>query len=595
MQAIALIRDASQYDDVALAVSWSGDVREANMVERVIYGIIDFFDAGAPERRRNQAREAVKAKLCNEYIVLAGSASAGKPFVLTKEIKNAISTVASKLIDQGTIPRNNIPANLSDALKNISEISQESDASRRLIWQAIADQRKEHKEVRIDAAKNIATNTRLWGKSLHISSRDAFRLATNAWRLYEKAQILPEDGKDVLLCAGRLSSRHSFSHKDALSYAIDLHIPLKKLGVGMDSIERVMKSLDYAIPELRTQSDRVRLSAAIRYLQLQDAKHKDLNAIDEIRRSLFDLPLLQKALPKGCVIDQIHQGFHIRSQSMHRFPAQSPLISDDNVLTAAEQTLVERANKLISGQPLGSTGKPVHEVSLPEIFANFFKHHVEDLVRSNQYELLTEKDMDTEFGQIENERRKNPKQLSPNGYQQWADKRIAWAGSMRVAEMISCLESQALFADIATFFSKQFLNQAGYSVTAAGENNLAQTSFQASRPRVTNAPDTTFSLHQTHYINATRLLAEPDDVDQLNEGKLFKRPQIEIPLIPNPGPDKKASATGFSVKRSVRLSLVVPRFAEIPATCRITEVSEEWDLMVDWDAWMTMRPEVGTL
>jgi len=43
MQAIALIRDASQYDDVALAVSWSGDVREANVVERVIYGIIDFL------------------------------------------------------------------------------------------------------------------------------------------------------------------------------------------------------------------------------------------------------------------------------------------------------------------------------------------------------------------------------------------------------------------------------------------------------------------------------------------------------------------------------------------------------------------------
>lgn len=146
MQAIALIRDASQYDDVALAVSWSGDVREANVVERVIYGIIDFFDAGAPERRRNEAREAVKTKLCHEYTVLAGPALPNQPFVLTEEIKNAISTVASTLIDQGILPKNNMPANLSDALKNINAISKESDASRRLIWQAIADQRKEKKK-----------------------------------------------------------------------------------------------------------------------------------------------------------------------------------------------------------------------------------------------------------------------------------------------------------------------------------------------------------------------------------------------------------------------------------------------------------------
>lgn len=595
MQAIALIRDASQYDDVALAVSWSGNVREANVVERVIYGIIDFFDADAPERRRNEAREAVKTKLCHEYTVLAGPALPNKPFVLTEEIKNAINTVASTLIDQGIIPKNNMPANLSDALKNINAISKESDASRRLIWQAIADQRKENKEVSIDAAKNIAANTRLWRQSLHISSRDAFRLASNAWKLYEKAKILPEEGKDVLLCAGRLSSRHGFTRKDALSYAIDLHVPIKKLGAGMDSIERVMKSLDYAIPELRPQSERMRLSAAIRYLQLQDAKHKGINAIDEIRHSLFDLPILQKALPKGCVIDQIHQGFHIRSRSMHRFPAQSPLIGGDKTLTAPEQTLVESTNNLMSGQPLGSTGNSVHGVSLPEVFANFYKHHVEDLLRGNRFELLTEKDMDTEFGQIEDERRTNPKQLSTNGYRQWAEKRIAWAGSARAAEIISRFESHTLFADVATFSGKQFMNQAGYSVTAAGENNLAQTSFQANRPKTTNEPGTTFNLHQTHYISATRLLAEPDDIDQHDEGRLFERPQIEIPLIPNPGPDEKAGANGFSVKRSVALSLTVPRLSSSLATCHITEVSEEWDLMVDWDAWMQMRPEVGTL
>ena len=64
---------------------------------------------------------------------------------------------------------------------------------------------------------------------------------------------------------------------------------------------------------------------------------------------------------------------------------------------------------------------------------------------------------------------------------------------------------------------------------------------------------------------------------------------------PNPGENIKAGAGGFSVKRSVALSLTVPKLSQIPPTCRITEVSEEWDLMVDWDEWMSMRKEIGTL
>jgi len=58
LQAAKLIQDASQFEDVQITVSWSGDAREANALERVIYGVVDFFDAGAPERRRNEAREA---------------------------------------------------------------------------------------------------------------------------------------------------------------------------------------------------------------------------------------------------------------------------------------------------------------------------------------------------------------------------------------------------------------------------------------------------------------------------------------------------------------------------------------------------------
>ena len=589
LQAAKVVQDASQFEDVQITVSWSGDVREANALERVVYGVVDFFDAGAPERRKNEAREAVKAKLTTEVSILAGPITRDGSAALPNEMTEAINQVAGKLIDGGPISKKGIPDDLGDALQNIKDITAETDKkSRKLIWKAVAEQRNENKKVSIDAAKNISQNTKIWKESLNISTRDAFRLASNAWELYESKKILPEEGKEILLCSGRLMSLHGFSEKGALNYAIDLRAPLKTLSLGMDSVERVLKPLDYAIPELREQPERLRISAAVRYLQLQDAKYKDVQPIDEIRRSLNDLPRLQQAMPKGCVIDQIHQGAHIRGLSKHSFPKPSPIIGGDKPLTDPEQALTGGANSLMSAKPLGSTSKPVHGVSLPDVFSQFYSHHVEDLVRGNRFELLTDEKVDTKFSQIEEKRRENPKQLSSKEYEKWATERARWAGSDRAIQIISGLESQTLFADVAVFSGKQFQNQDQYSVSASGENNLAQTSFQANRLTGANSFVDEFSLRQTHYVNATRLLADLTE-SRKAEDDSHKPDQINIPLIPTPGPETKASADGFSVKRSVTLSLTVPKISQIPPTCRITEVSEEWDLMVDWDQWMSMR------
>jgi hypothetical protein len=591
LQAAKVIQNASQFEDVQITVSWSGDVREANALEKAIYGVIDFFDAGAPERRRNEARAAVKAKLTNEISILAGPASTGDSVALTEGMKAAINQIADKLIYEGVIPKKDLPDELGNALKNINTITLEPDKkSRKLIWKVVAEQRQKNKVVSMHAAKNIADNTLLWKRSLSISTRDAFRLASNAWKLYESKKILPEEGKEILLCSGRLISRHGFSHKDALNYAIDLRAPLKTLRLGLDSVERVMKSLDYAIPELREQPERLRISAAIRYLQLQDPKHAEVKAIEEIRRSLADLPRLQQAMPKGCVIDQIHQGAHVRGLSKHSFPEPSPTIEDKKKsLTVPEQALTNAANFLLSAKPLGNTSKPVNEVQLPKVFENFDKQHVEDLVRGNRFELLTNTQIDLQFREIEDKRRENPKKLSTESYDQWAKQRIHWAGSDRAAEIVSHLESQTLFADIAIFSSQQFLNEDVYSVIASGENNLAQASFQADRVKSSDTFADEFSLHQTHYANATRLLANPEESSKPENNESSQRKQIEIPLIPNPAPDTKASTDHFSVKRSVQLSLTVPKSPGISASCRIAEVSQEWDLMVNWDEWRSMR------
>ena len=144
MQAIALIRDASQHDDVALAVSWSGDVREANALEKVIYGIVDFFDTGAPERRMNEAREAVISKLTNELRILSGPASGGSSAVLTAEMSGMVNQVAKALIDAGTISKKGLPGDLRNAIQNIKDITAEPDKkSRKLIWKAVAEQRND--------------------------------------------------------------------------------------------------------------------------------------------------------------------------------------------------------------------------------------------------------------------------------------------------------------------------------------------------------------------------------------------------------------------------------------------------------------------
>jgi len=103
IQAAEVISRSSQFDDVKIIVIWSRDVREANALEKVIYGIVDFFDASAPERRRNEAREAVKAKLSNEVSLLAGPSSGGNSAALPNEMTAAINQVADNLIKAGVI------------------------------------------------------------------------------------------------------------------------------------------------------------------------------------------------------------------------------------------------------------------------------------------------------------------------------------------------------------------------------------------------------------------------------------------------------------------------------------------------------------
>lgn len=260
IQAADLIRDASGSEDKKITVSWSGDVREANGLEKVIYGIVDFFDAGAPDRRRNEAREAVRTKLTNELAILVGPISTRREAILS----HAIDTTTRNLINTGNINFNNVDASLRTAFQNIRDIDNTSlNLPLKLIWKAVTEQRNKNKKVSIDAAKNIAQNTKIWKKSLNISTRDAFRLASNAWKLYESKKIPAEEGKEILLCSGRLISRHGFDKIEALEYAITLRTRMKELSLTMDSIERIMKILHKTVEDFDKKSATEQIDTAI--------------------------------------------------------------------------------------------------------------------------------------------------------------------------------------------------------------------------------------------------------------------------------------------------------------------------------------------
>jgi hypothetical protein len=489
----------------------------------------------------------------------------------------AIDQVAGKLIDGGPISKKGIPDGLGDALQNIKDITAETNKkSRKLIWKAVAEQRNENKKVSIDTAKNIAQNTKIWKESLSISTRDAFRLASNAWNLYESKKIPLEDGKEILLCSGRLINRHGFKKKDALNYAIDLRAPLNALGLGLDSVERVMKYLDHAIPELRKQSERLRISAAIRYLQLQDARYKDVQPIDEIRRSLDDLPRLQQAMPKGCVIDQIHQGSHLRGKaSLTRAHCQE---LEPKIATLTKEGLYSKS----------SNGR--YEVNFPDIFDNFDHHHVIDLTRGLKIELRTNDSIDQSFAKLENKRRQNPKSLSEQEFQQWAELRTSWAGSSEAARAISHLQSQTLFGEVEIATGKNLRNESGYMCKDMGDPALLSTSYAANR--TTRDTREVFELSAVRYVNASMLVAQPAAEQQ---DELLPKPQLNFPLLPNPGDGIQANPSVFSVKRECVLEADASDLAKGSTDCRVIAVTEEWDILFDWDTWIEKRTSIGAI
>lgn len=597
IQAAELIKQASKDPETMLVVTSSGNVRHANRLQRIIYGMVDFFDADAAKQRITEARQAVREKLCTELTALGQSESTH----LAPMIDSAVHTLISDpqpetspaykpqadseadTLGSSTEVKSSfdspfqIEAKLKTALEHIREISNESaSAPLNLLWQVVEEQRTKYMPVNIQAASTIAAKTSVWKKTLGISTQDAFRLASNAWKLHETKKIPLEEGKEILLCSGRLINRHGFTHEDALNYAIDLWVPMKELHIRMDSIESVMKSLDYAIPELRKQPERLRISAAIRYLQLVPKTPIGTSPIDVLRQSISDLPLLQQGMPAGCMIDQIHQGSHLRCKTS---------------LTRAHCKELEPKIADLTNEGLYSKNSNRGDgVNFPDIFNNFDRQHVLDLTRGLKIELRTNNSIDQSFATLENKRRKNPKSLAEQEFQQWAELRTSWAGSSQAAQAISHLQSQTFFGDVEVAAGKNLRNESGYMCKEMGDPQLLWTSYAANR--TTRDTHEVFELSAVRYVNATLLVAEPNEEQQ---DKLLPKPQLNFPLLPNPGDGIQANPSAFSVKRECVIEADASDLAKGSTQCRVIAVTEEWDILFDWDTWIENRASIGSL
>jgi hypothetical protein len=565
IQAAKLIREAVVNPELELSISRSGNIRIAKGFSRSIIRLINFVNADARENRLKAAKALISEKLAAELqaLGLRGNTLAPASDKLTTLLTDPTANTSSLNLSQAS----KLESDLAKAVGQIRAISEIAEGKQvKFFWKAIGHQRSAGQAPNVHTAMSVARKAMEWMQTSQINEKAAFQASINAHRLLETKRIPLDQAKQILELAGRLANRHSFSREAALQFAIDNQSVLQRLGVGMDTIERTMKSLTSHVPKFHQLPEQTRISAAIRYLQLQSVELGNMTPIDEVRQSIADLDRLQQAMPEGCVIDQIHQGSHIRGK-----------------ISLAQMHFGELESKAASlnRYPL-YTQSEIHGVTLPENFRNFEKQFVEDLVRGTKFELRTNNRVDVEFMKSEEKRRQNPKKLAEEEYRRWAEHRFAWAGSGSVAETLSRFESQTFFGDVETVTGQKFLNQGGHSLKAYGDTTGSK--FSLSANHIHNQTGDYIELTASRLVHATLLDASPSEERQ--QDLLIPAPQ-QLPLIQDP--------VAFTVKRECILKANVEDLEKKLTRCQVVAVTEEWDIQLDWDAWRLQRTPVGIL
>ncbi len=565
LQALRIFHQAQADPNVDLAVTSSGEVRIATLFDRAINKITDMFRISSVEHRREQARQTIRDKFASEISVLGRDLSTPQNHLMFGLLEKMIAGQdESKALGELTTPP------IAAALRHIREISDIAPGKDvRIAWQAMTERIADNKAPDMTFAREVARLTAEHQQKLHMDSKSAYRMAYNAAALHKRYGIETADAREILQISGQLIVRHGFENDAALTLAIDLLIPLRKAGISMIGLGRVLRAVQAQLPELAHCSPRTRISAALCYVQLQDVSSGVDKPIEEIRHRLADLKVLQGLMPRGCVIDQIHQGCHVRGKTALDSEGLESLCDSTASLATDYKTF---------------DGSEV-TTRLPAEFRQFEKQFVKDIVRDRNFafELKHNGLPDTGFASVEKERRQAPEALTEQAYADWARGYQSHAGSINAAGALSRLQSQTIFADIDKVTADRLKNADGYATKAYGDPKTTRIQFVADRRD--GDGEAHMDLRSRQFVDARVLVADPTGSGQ---GAL-QRVQVQLMLLPSGEWLPSMQGPVAALMRDCAASIPIEALDEGSTAASVKQLVETWDLVPDWDAWMQNR------
>jgi len=572
-QALDLYKSALENSDLDLSTTFSGNIRIATKFDRAVNSITDHFRISSIEQRREQAKQIIRQKFDSEMKILGNHLSTGQRKFMDSALNLIIDGGDINQIQQNDTRESRVRVSeFNSALKHIREIgtgcSREGD---RIAWQATQEFVANGKRSPdADFARLVSALTILWKKNLGLSDRAAYRLAFNVTSLNKKYGIDIQTALVILQLSGELHTRHGIKRNKALQLAIDLYIPLKKLEIGIDKISRLRQALLSKLPKLKDVDPITQISAAVCYAQLKKENYDDANAYAQIQDRLNRIPVMQNIMPKGCEVNQIHQGSHVRGYS-----------------EVDEGGLKEFIAKVTTLVEYPSFAQSEIQTKLSDDYKYFEHQFVKDLVRGFKYELRQNGVPDTEFMRLEYKRRNAMKsrnkttKMSADDYAQWANHYQRHAGSLVAAESSSRLQTQTLLAEVEVITANHSANEANYKVKVYSDGDSHETIFSSDRRIEKN--ETIVNFDATQKIKAVVLLADPIVSDETD----FKIVQMQLGLLENDEWLPEMEYSNPTVIRECQLTVDTKTLDAGSTTCVAKKISETWDLIPDWNGWMS--------
>ena len=571
IQALDIYTKVMKTTDLDLSITSSGNIRIATKFDRAVNAIADHFRLNSIEQRREQAKQVIRQKFDFEMNILGNHLSTVQRKFLDGALNLMIDGEEIENMQKSIKVESKIAA-FNSALKHIRAMgSGNSKESNRIAWQATQEFVANGKRLPDEKfAQKVSELTLQWKKELKLSDRAAYRLAFNAASLCRRHGIHENLAREILQVSGKLHTRENIERDNALQLAIDLYIPMKKLGIGIESIGRLRQTLSSTLPELKNLDPITQISAAVCYFQLKETNLSDSDAYDQIRGRLKQIKVMQHIMPKGCEVNQIHQGSHVRGY-----------------VDVDKTGLKNLSDKVSTLTNYPTFNRDEVKTKLPDEYQTFEHQFVKDFVRGFNYELRQDGVEDVEFQRIESKRRRmmisqDPaEKMSQDDFLTWARHYQRHAGSITASEASSRLQSQTFFAEVENITADESSNVTGYKTKVSGDERPTEMRFSSDKRIIRN--ETVIDFKVTQKIKAVVLLADPVKSDET----YLPPASVQLGLLVNDEWLPKMEHSNPTVTRECQLTVASQILDAGKTDCTNQKISEAWDLMPDWDNWMS--------